>query len=35
MLASTAAFAQLETASIVGTVLDPSGAVIPKATVEV
>ncbi|MBZ5607576.1 MAG: TonB-dependent receptor [Acidobacteriia bacterium] len=35
MLASTIAFAQLETASIVGTIIDPSGAVIPKATVEV
>ena len=27
--------AQIDTASIVGTVKDPSGAVIPKATVEV
>src|SRR5579872_347405 len=33
ILASVVGFAQLDTASIVGTVLDPSGAVIPNASV--
>jgi hypothetical protein len=35
LLTSTIAFAQLETASIVGTVLDSSGAIVPQATVVV
>ena len=35
LIAITVCFAQLDTASIVGTVLDPSGAAIPNASVVV
>src|SRR5262245_8950927 len=33
LLVSSTAFAQFDTASVIGTVRDPSGAVIPEATV--